>query len=74
MLRVRDLVSDALEVVSPDAHLHDALTRMNRAGYRHLPVVENDSLAGIIPCRDIRLAVNSPHVESDADLSRESLY
>jgi len=55
MLRVNDLMSDALEVVSPDAHLHDVLTRMNRAGYRHLPVVANDRLVGVITDRYLRL-------------------
>ena len=73
MLRVKDLMSDTLEVVSPDAHLHDALTRMNRAGYRHLPVVADDKLVGIITDRDIRLAVNSPVVAAEADLTRESI-
>ena len=73
MLRVNDLMSDALEVVSPDAHLHDVLTKMNRAGYRHLPVVTNDTLVGIITDRDIRLAVNSPVVGAETDLTRESI-
>ncbi|MDH3442044.1 MAG: CBS domain-containing protein [Gammaproteobacteria bacterium] len=73
MRRVSDLMSNAFEAVSPDAHLHDALTRMNQAGYRHLPVVENDTLVGIITDRDIRLAVNSPFVDVDTDLARESV-
>ena len=73
MLRVKDLMSNALEVVSPDAHLHEALTKMNRAGYRHLPVVANDMLVGIITDRDVRLAVNSPFVDAEADLTRESI-
>ena len=73
MLRVNDLMSDALEVVSPDAHLHDVLIKMNRAGYRHMPVVANDMLVGIITDRDIRLAVNSPVVDAEADLIRESV-
>jgi acetoin utilization protein AcuB len=73
MLRVNDLMSDALEVVSPDAHLHDVLTKMNQAGYRHLPVVANDMLVGIITDRDVRLAVNSPVVDAEADLTRESV-
>ena len=73
MLRVNDLMSDTLEVVSPDAHLHDVLTTMNRAGYRHLPVVENDRLVGIITDRDIRLAVNSPIIDAETDLTRESV-
>ena len=73
MTQVSDLMSKALEAVSPDAHLHDALTRMNRAGYRHLPVVDNDTVVGIITDRDIRLAVNSPFVDADTDLTRESI-
>jgi len=73
MLRVSDLMSDTLEVVSPDAHLHDVLIKMNRAGYRQLPVVADDKLVGIISDRDLRLAVNSPVVQGGADLKRESV-
>jgi acetoin utilization protein AcuB len=73
MLQVKDLMSREPEVVSPDAHLHDALIKMNRTGYRHLPVVANDQIVGIITDRDLRLAVNSPLVEEEADLSREAV-
>jgi len=73
MLCVKDLMSDGLEVVSPDAHLHDALTTMNRAGFRHLPVVSDGKLVGIITDRDLRLAVNSPLVQADTDLKRETV-
>ena len=73
MLQVKDLMTGELEVVSPDAHLHDVLIKMNRAGYRHLPVVADDRLVGIITDRDVRLAVNSPLVKEDADLTRETV-
>ena len=73
MLQASDLMSDALDVVSPDAHLHEALTKMNGAGYRHLPVVANDRLVGIITDRDIRLAVNSPFIDAETDLTREAV-
>ena len=46
MLRVNDLMSDTLETVSPEADLHDVLTRMNQSGYRHLPVVADGKLVG----------------------------
>jgi acetoin utilization protein AcuB len=72
-LRVRDLMSDSLEVVSSDTHLRDVLIKMNQAGFRHLPVVRNDQLIGIITDRDVRLAVNSPVVNEDAELIRESV-
>jgi acetoin utilization protein AcuB len=71
MLRVKDVMSQALEAVSPDDHLHDVLIKMNRAGFRHLPVVANEKLVGIITDRDLRLAVNSPVVKEEADLTRE---
>jgi acetoin utilization protein AcuB len=73
MLRVKDLMSHALEVVSPGAHLRDAWVKMNRTGYRHLPVVADDMLVGIITDRDLRLAVNSPIVEEEADLTRKTV-
>jgi len=73
MLRVKDLMSEELDVVSPDDHLRHVLIKMNRAGIRHLPVVANDRLIGIITDRDLRLAVNSPVVEEEADLTREAI-
>ena len=73
MLRVKDLMSERLETVSPDAHLHDVLIKMNRAGYRHIPVVTDERLVGIITDRDVRLAVNSPLIEEGADLTREKV-
>ena len=71
MLLVKDLMSDTLESVSKDADLHDVLSQMNRAGYRHLPVVENENLVGIITDRDVRLAINSPIVNEEARISRK---
>lgn len=73
MLQVKDLMSDALEVVSSGTHLHDVLIKMNQAGCRHLPVVNNDELVGIITDRDVRLALNSPVVVRDTDVKRESV-
>jgi len=73
MLRVKDLMNHMPEVVSPDAHLHDVLVKMNRAGYRHMPVVANERIVGIITDRDLRLAVNSPVVEEEGDLKRETV-
>ena len=73
MLRVKDLMSDKLEIVSPDAYLHDVLIKMNQVGFRQLPVVADGRLVGIITDRDVRLAVNSPVIEEDAGISREKV-
>ncbi len=70
---VQDLMSDRLEVVGPKASLRDVLKTMNHTGYRHIPVVENSRLIGIITDRDIRLAVNSPVVEDSIFTSREGV-
>lgn len=50
---VQDMMSDRLEVVGPEASLRDVLKIMNQTGYRHIPVVENSRLIGIITDRDI---------------------
>ena len=73
MLQVKDLMSEKLEAVSPDDSLHEVLIKMNQAGYRQLPVVSDERLVGIITDRDVRLAVNSPVITEDADLSREKI-
>ncbi len=72
-LTVRDLMSDKLEVVSMGTDLRDVLTKMNRAGFRHLPVVQDDKLVGIITDRDLRLAINSPVVNEEAELGRKAV-
>lgn len=46
-----------------DTPLH-ALTRMRDAGYRHLPVVNGETLVGIVSIRDLYAAVHS-QLESD---------
>ena len=73
MLKIKDLMTAAPEVVSPDADMHTVLEQMNRSGLRHLPVVLDDDLVGIITDRDVRLAVNSPVVSSDASACREAV-
>lgn len=73
MQQVKDLMSPRPTTVSPQANLHEALKTMNHTGYRHIPVVANDRLVGILTDRDIRLAVNSPILEEDTDLSREKV-
>ena len=53
--------------VTPDSTLADALRLTREHRVRHLPVVENGVLAGIVSDRDIRLAMPSPLTVADAD-------
>ena len=43
--------------IKPEETAGDALQRMQNGGYRHLPVVENGRLVGMVSVRDIYAAV-----------------
>lgn len=53
--------------VRPDDSLADALRLTREKRVRHLPVVADGALAGIVSDRDIRLAMPSPLTVADAD-------
>ncbi len=51
--RVADVMTTDLVVASTDETHEDCLKKMKQANCRHLPVVEGDSLIGIISVRDL---------------------
>jgi CBS domain-containing protein len=51
--KVSDVMTRDLLVASPDESYDDALRKMRQAGCRHLPLVEGDSLIGMISQRDL---------------------
>ena len=46
-------MSDTLYTVSPDEQVEDALKTMLDNGFRHLPVVEEGEVIGIVSIRDL---------------------
>lgn len=54
-------------VVSPRHSLADALRLTRERRIRHLPVVENGVLVGMVSDRDVRTALPSPLTEPDAE-------
>lgn len=63
---VSDLMTLGPITVGVDASLRTVLMRMKEDGCRQLPVIDQrDRLVGIITDRDVRLAMNSPHVLHD---------
>jgi CBS domain-containing protein len=63
-------MTPAPETISPDATLEEARARMDRGDFRHLPVVEDREVLGIISDRDLRTALADldeldPDAESD---------
>lgn len=60
MVLVSDLMITNPNTVHPDAPLSQVLQLMRDVSCRHLPVLENGLLVGIISERDLRLAVKVP--------------
>ncbi len=71
MIFVSDLMVINPNTVHPDTPLSQVLQLMRDVACRHLPVLENGILIGIISERDIRLAVNVPALDMDAVRSYE---
>ncbi len=60
---VREIMHRDPVTITADASLQEAYSLMQERGIRHLPVLEEGTLAGIVTDRDLRLATSalSPH-------------
>jgi CBS domain-containing protein len=54
---VGDIMTPNPDSLSPDIDVDDAAAWMMGAGYRHLPVVENGKLVGIVSIKDVLWAL-----------------
>ena len=57
---VEDVMHPDVVTASPKTTLPAALALVQRRGIRHLPVVEDGSLVGIVSDRDLKRAMASP--------------
>lgn len=57
--QVGALMSEVLICASPDTSLQDASSSCDTAGVRHLPVVRDGELVGVVSDRDLRAAAHS---------------
>lgn len=73
MLMVKDLMTPDPMTIPHDMILRNIIGNMKQNGYRHLPVVINGKLIGIVSDRDVRLAVNSPMIVHEHDEDMEIL-
>lgn len=62
MLTVSDLMTINPQTVTPDTPLRHIIEIMKSEGCRHLPVLQEGKLVGIVTDRDVRLVMNSPIV------------
>jgi acetoin utilization protein AcuB len=57
---VRDVLTPSVVSIDPKTVLPDAVRLMRERGIRHLPVVEDGRLVGIVSDRDLKRAMASP--------------
>ncbi len=62
MLTVNDMMTVVPDTIGPETPLREIIGMMKTEGYRHLPIVNEGKLVGMITDRDIRLVMNSPMV------------
>lgn len=62
MLTVNDLMTVDPRTIAPDTPLSRIISLMQKEGCRHLPVVDDNKLVGMVTDRDVRLTMNSPLV------------
>src|SRR5439155_2138370 len=59
--KVSEWMTENPDTVDPDVDVDDAFNRLNEHGYRHMPVVEDGKLVGIVSLRDlVRIAQIRP--------------
>jgi CBS domain-containing protein len=56
---VGDWMSEAPDTIDPGVDVEEAAAWLLEVGYRHLPVMENDELVGIVSMRDLLWAITS---------------
>jgi acetoin utilization protein AcuB len=66
MARVLDLMTENPSSVGVDATLAEALRSMREEGVRHLPVLRDGKLAGVVSERDLVLLGTMPDVDANA--------
>ncbi len=55
---IREVMNSNIVTISPNTKLNDAYSLMQGKKIRHLPVLENNKLVGVVTDRDLRLATS----------------
>ncbi len=63
---VEDVMQTAVITITPKTSLPDAMRLVRHRGIRHLPVVEDDTLVGIVSDRDLKQAMASPATDLES--------
>ena len=73
MISVADIMTPNPITVQSITTLDEVIGLMKTHHFRHIPVVDNHQLLGIISDRDVRLAVNSPLIKHQSEKDWELL-
>ena len=55
--RVSDVMTPGPDTLTPEVEVEEATDWMMAAGYRHLPVIEDDQLLGVVSVKDLMWAL-----------------
>jgi acetoin utilization protein AcuB len=64
-LTIDDYMTASPETIGPEASLAEAHATMRKNGIRHLPVVSEGVLSGIVTMRDLHLLETLPDIDQD---------
>ena len=65
MLTANDLMTTNPITVHPDTPLREIIQMMHNEGCRHIPVLVDGQLVGMVTDRDVRLSIDSPLVQKE---------
>ena len=65
--KCREIMTVNPDTLSPDDTAVDAIAMMRSRGYRHLPVVDGDTVIGMVSVRDLYAVYNTELVEDLRD-------
>ncbi|MEX0994346.1 MAG: CBS domain-containing protein [Balneolaceae bacterium] len=63
--RVEEIMTEEVFCVTPDDKVDTCMAIMTEKKFRHLPVIENDSVAGVVSIGDlVKTIIDKQHVEN----------
>lgn len=68
-LRVADIMSRDPKTIGADGTIGEALEIMTEHGFRHLPVVDGESMVGVLSMRDVTTKITEDHKEAVTNLN-----
>jgi CBS domain-containing protein len=72
-MKIRDIMTSDVEIVSPDTPLRDAAQRMRDTDTGFLPVGENDQLVGTLTDRDITIRAVAEGQDPNSSKVRDAM-